>query len=481
MIDARKNGTHALLFKVLSDAQCDELFEATLQCLEQVGVQVPHPDARALIVGAGGKAHGDIARIPRGLVKDALSMKPAAFEIWHRDQQRAMEVAIDKVNFGPGLTNTYFHDPNTGERRKTRRGDAGLTARVCDALEQIHYVFGLGLIDDVPAHLAPVYEFAELLTNTVKPILAWGYSIENLALIDRMATAVVGSEDALRERPIYGVFGTYQSPLVNTAEDLAKLLWSAERNMPFIYDGGPVVGLTSPMTGASALVLALAAALSGVVVAQLKQPGAPIAVGGLPVPADLRTSRVAYGAPETSLYGSAFADLCRHLKLPFMSAAGASESKLLDSQAAIESTIQLVFSALSGTPLVHDLGFLDGAELGSLGLLVMTDEIVAMTRRIMRGVTVNAETVMLDLIKKVGPGGYFMTEARSSKLCRREIWLPGLMDRDSHGIWEQKGGKSMEQRVVQRLHQILETHRPEPLSRIVRERISGILEEVTAQ
>jgi len=481
MIDARKAGAETLLFRVLSHEQCGELYKATLQCLEQVGVQVPHAEAKQLLLEAGAEVDGDIVWIPRGLVKDTLAVAPASFEIWSRDQQWAMPVAMDKINFGPGLTNTYFHDPHSGERRRTRRGDPAMTARVCDALEQIDYVIGLGLIDDVPSDLAPVYEFAELIANTNKPILAWGYGIDNLELIDRMAAAVVGGLEPLRERPIYGVFATYQSPLVNTEEDLAKLLWAAERNMPFIYMGGPIVGLTSPMTGAGALVLALAVALSGVVVTQLKQPGAPIAVGGLSAPADLRTSRMAYGAPETSLYGAAFADLCRYLELPFMGTAGASESKLLDSQAAIESTVQLVFSALSGTPLVHDLGFLDCAELGSLALLVMIDEIIAMIRRIMRGVRVNAEAIMLDLIQQVGPGGHFMAEASSAKRCRQEIWVPGLMDRDHHAIWAQKGGKSMEERVVQRLHQILETHQPQPLSPIARQQIASILAEITAQ
>ncbi len=475
MIDAQRVSADALSFRVLSDGQISELYEATLQCLEQVGVQVYNAEAQVLLIEAGAKSDGLVVRIPRGLVSDALAVAPASFEIWNRDQQQAMPVAIDKVNFGPGLTNTCFLDPVIGVRRLSRRGDPAMTARVCDALPEIDYVMGLGLIDDVQAELAPVYEFAELVANTTKPILAWGYDLDNLDQIDRIAAAVTGSEESLRERPIYGVFATYQSPLVNTEEDLAKLLWSAERNMPFIYMGGPIVGLTSPMTGASTLVLALAAALSGVVVAQLKRPGTPIAVGGLPVPADLRTSRMAYGAPETSLYGAAFADLCRHLELPYMGTAGASESKLLDSQAAIESTVQLIFSVLSGTPLVHDLGFLDCAELGSLALLVMTDEIVAMIRRIMRGVTVNAETIMLDLIEQVGSGGHFMAEPRSALLCRQEVWLPKLMDRDHHTIWEGKGGMSMEERVRQRLQQILETHRPEPLSPAVQQRIAGIL------
>ncbi len=386
-----------------------------------------------------------------------------------------MTVALDKVNFGPGLTNTDFVDPISGDRRRTRRGDPATTARVCDALGNIDYVMGLGLIDDVTAELAPVYEYAELVGNTTKPILIWAYSRDNLDAISRIASAVVGDEETLRQRPTFGLFSTYQSPLINTDEDVGNLLWAVEHGIPAIYLGGPIVGLTSPMTGASTLTLTLATALSGLVIAQLKRPGAAVAVGGAPCPADLRTSRMAYGAPETSLYTAAFADLCRHLNIPFMGTAGASESKLLDAQAAIESTTQLLFSTLSGTPLVHDLGFLDGAELGSLAHLVLLDEIVDMIKRALRGITVNADTIMLDLIEKVGPGGHFMRERRSASLCRQEVWVPSLMDREHHNTWLEQGGLSMEQRAQQKLVHILDTHQPEPLSPEVVQCIDVIL------
>jgi trimethylamine--corrinoid protein Co-methyltransferase len=164
------------------------------------------------------------------------------------------------------------------------------------------------------------------------------------------------------------------------------------------------------------------------------------------------------------LYAAAFADLCRYLNIPFMGTAGASDSKLNDAQAIIESTLQLVFSSLSGTPLIHDLGFLDGAALGSLTMVVILDELVSMLKRIMRGVEVNADTIMLDLIEQVGPGGHFIAEQRSSALCRQEVWVPMLMDRDHHTVWEHKGGLNMEQRACQKLHHILSTHLPQPLS-----------------
>ena len=481
MIIANHADHQTVQFKVLSDQQCRDLYLAALECLQRVGVQINHPEARTLLAQAGADLDDNIARIPPHIIREALAATPAAFNLWHRDGRQAMSVTMDRVNFGPGLTNTYFSDPYTGERRKSRRGDPGMTARVCDALEQIDYVIGLALIDDVAPSLAPVYEFAELVANTTKPILAWGFNAQNARAIHEIAVAVAGSETALRRRPFYAFFSTYQSPLVNTHEDLGNVMWAADHGIPVIYLGGPIVGMTSPMTGASALVLSLATALSGLAVAQLRQRGTPFVLGGMPAPADLCTSRMAYGSPELSLYTAAFTDLCRYLGVPNMGTAGASESKLLDAQAAIEASIQILTSGLSGAALVHDLGFLDCAEIGSLAFLVITDEIVAMVKRLLRGIKVNADTIMLDLIEQIGPGGHFLGESSSAKLCRQEVWVPRLMDRNSYVVWEQKGRRTMEARAEARVRAILENHQPEPLDDAVVAMINALLDRAAAQ
>jgi trimethylamine--corrinoid protein Co-methyltransferase len=124
-----------------------------------------------------------------------------------------MLVAFDQAQFGPGPTFTYFVDPVTGKRRKARRGDAGLTARVCDALDNIDYVMGLSLFDDVTLVLSPVYEFFESLANTTKPIIAWANNPATLQDIHRMALALAGGEAAFQAKPNYIFFTTYESPL----------------------------------------------------------------------------------------------------------------------------------------------------------------------------------------------------------------------------------------------------------------------------
>ena len=187
--------------RVLSEAKCRTLFQTTLDCLDRIGVEVNNAEARDLLLAAGARADGRVVRIPPRLVQDAIAATPRHFTLWGRVAGREIHVAADQTHFGPGLTNTYFVDPATRARRQTQRGDPALTARIADALPNIGYVMGLGLIGDVRPDLASVYEFAELLANTSKPIIAWAHKPENVAAMYRMAVAAAGSEAALRERP----------------------------------------------------------------------------------------------------------------------------------------------------------------------------------------------------------------------------------------------------------------------------------------
>jgi trimethylamine--corrinoid protein Co-methyltransferase len=392
-----------------------------------------------------------------------------------------MRVALDRVHFGPGPTCTYFIDPETGERRKARRGDAGLTARVCDALPNIDYIMGLSLFDDVTPGLASVYEFAEELANTSKPIVAWANTPDTFCDIYAMALAVAGEADTLREKPIFAYFTTYESPLKLADAPVANMMQAAERGIPVICLGGPTVGLESPFTGASALVLHLASALAALTIVQTHIPGAPMAIGGLPSMMDLRTARPSYGSPEASLYSAAAVDLARYLRLPFMGTAGASEAKIVDAQAGSEAALQVMLSALSGDSLVHDVGFLDCADIGSLSYLVLVDEIIGMAARVMRGVEDNTETIMLDLVEKIGPGGTFINQSASASLCRRESWVPTVMNRNAYNIWVWKGSPSTERLLVEKVNKIISTHQPLPLSEEADARIAVILREAEAR
>jgi trimethylamine--corrinoid protein Co-methyltransferase len=468
-------------FRVLSDPQIEKVYQATLECLFRTGVNVLNAEARGLLAGAGARVEGKRVYIPPHIIQDAVAAAPRTFSIWGRDPKYRMQIVPDRVYFGPGPTCTYFLDAETGERRRTRRGDPGLTARVCDALEHIDYAMGLGWIGDVHPELAPVYEFAEMIANTGKPVLPWAITHDNIKDIYQIALAVAGSEDNLRQRPFFGLFTTYQSPLQLTDVELANALWAVEHDVPVIYMGGGCAGASAPITGAGLFVIYLAGALSGLAIMQLKRRGASVCIGGVPQPMDLKTGIPAYGGPEMSLYSAAMADISRYLGVPFMGTAGATESKVLDLQAAIEGTVQVILSGLSGATLVHDIGFLDNTDTGSLEMLVMTDEVIAMARRIMRGVEVSDDTLMLDLIDQIGPAGEFMSAEETARRCRAEIWVPRLMDRERWINWQAAGARTMQERITARLRTILATHTPPPLPPGAAEKIQAVLDAAEAR
>jgi len=131
--------------------------------------------------------------------------------------------------------------------------------------------------------------------------------------------------------------------------------------------------------------------------------------------------------------------------------------------------------------LDYRIGFLDCADIGSLSYLVLVDEIIGMAARVMRGIQVDAETIMLDLIEKVGPGGMFINRAESASLCRRETRVPSVLDRNPYNIWTGKGSPVTEELVAAKVNRILETHQPAPLPVGAETRIEAILTEAEAR
>lgn len=468
-------GQQGLRLRILSDSQVVQLVEATLECLERTGVDVLNAQARDLMKSAGARVEGQRVRIPARVIQDAIAASPHSFSLWGRDPRHQLEVMPGRSCFGPGPSCTYYVDPASGERRRARQADAGLTALVCDALENVDYVMGLALPDDVAPELAPVYEFAQMVANTGKPILAWAHSVDNLAAIYRIAVAAAGGPAAFHRRPFVAYFVCSLPPLTHTNAELSNTFWAADHGLPIVYLGGGCAGVTAPICGAGTLIVSLAAMLSGLAIIQLFRRGSPVCLGGVPTALDPRTGRPAYGAPEMSLYSAAAAQVLEYLGLPFMGTAGASEAKTTDLQAAVESTVQVLFSLLCGTALPHDAGFLDCADVGSLEMLILTDEIIGLIRRMMRGLELNETAPILDLIDRVGPGGEFMSLKETARCLRQEVWISKLMDRQPWDGWQAAGARTMEDRIRERLREILASHKPPPLPSGAAAEIEAIL------
>jgi trimethylamine---corrinoid protein Co-methyltransferase len=251
--------------------------------------------------------------------------------------------------------------------------------------------------------------------------------------------------------------------------------------IPAIYTPCPLCGGTAPVTLAGGMVQCLAEFLVGAVLGQLKRKGAKLIMGGVTSAMDMATGILSYGAPELALISAGMTDVAKWLGLPMFSTAGCSDSKVLDQQAAIEAAMSVTIAALSGANLVHDVGFLESALLGSYDMLVMSDEVIGMAKHILGGISVTPETLAVDVIERVGPGGHFLAQEHTRKYFRSQFWAPTLMNRQMRRAWEAAGSKTMADRIRAKIVDLLAKHEPMPIPAEVEGRLWEIIAEADAR
>jgi trimethylamine--corrinoid protein Co-methyltransferase len=181
-----------------------------------------------------------------------------------------------------------------------------------------------------------------------------------------------------------------------------------------------------------------------------------------------------YGAPEFQLARVMAAEMGRYYQLPVWGYAGHSDSKVLDGQAAADAQFSVLVALLAGTHLNHDVGYLESGLTGSPEMMVLTDEIISQTRHFARGVRVDPEALAVDVIHAVGPGGEFLSHDHTMAHWR-ELWLPGVFDRQRLGPWEEKGARRLEDRVREKTVALLDSHRVPALPATVDAEIDHIL------
>jgi trimethylamine--corrinoid protein Co-methyltransferase len=331
-------------------------------------------------------------------------------------------------------------------------------ATVADALPNYSWVMTVGLASDAPADTADRVIARQALTYCEKPLVFCCKDLNSTRDIYQMAVAIAGSEERFHQAPTIVHYSEPISPLVHYDPAIDKLIFCAEKGIPLIYYPAPQSGGTAPATAAGTVVQANAESLSGLVLAQLVQPGSPFIYGALATILDMSTMVFSYGAPEMSLMTAALSQIAQHYGLPFFGTAGCSDAKFPDPQAAAEAAFSCLSSGLSGANLIHDCGWLDHGSVSSPVCMALVHELLYMVNQFIRGIPVNDETLAVELIDSVGPGGQYLAEEHTYNHFR-EVWYSKLFDRSILAKWTERGSKSSDDRLRE---QTLEVMKHEP-------------------
>jgi len=464
--------------RILSKEQINQVHDYVLRLLEEVGCKVDCEEALD-ILGHAGCDVGDPNRvkIPRNLVMEAVEAAPGEIEVFDRNGNLAMMLKKDACYYGTGSDCNKTIDLESGERRLCLKEDVARLAQFCDDLPNVDFVMSFGIANDAPTGGNFIHQYEAMLLNTTKPIIVTGYGRNDMATMIEMAAAAIGGIDELKKKPPLILYTEPVSPMFHTEMGVGKGLVCCEYEIPFIYIGSPMMGGTSPATLEGTLVQTVAESLAGLVIFQKKQSGAKFIFGGDATVMDMRTSIFSYGCPELSILNAGLADMAHYYRLPFFCIAGSTDAKVLDAQAGFEYAMSLYNATLNGCNIIHDCGYLEFGSTSSFESILLADEIIGIIKYILQPLNFNDESIPLEVMNKVGPGGNFLLEDHTNENFKKSFCFPRFFDRNTFETWKNNGSKDLHTILNENAKEIFNNHKTEELSEEIKQIINAIVKK----
>jgi trimethylamine--corrinoid protein Co-methyltransferase len=453
-------------FPVVAEEDLRKIHDAAVRVLVEVGGRVMTEEGRQLLLDHGGTLEGeDLVKIPAHLVDDALSSVPGPFWLYDRNGEASMYLGSGRTYVGTGVTNLNYLDPRDFLVKDFTLSAVAETAKLTDVLTDIDFIATPGVVrqsDELPIEIVNQCEFFEMTTNTTKPVMVLIAGQPELADIYDMAELIAGGADALRAKPFVIPYLNSVSPMLFNLETVEKLFESADRGLPVVAQAAPQVGATGPATIAGTCVISAAESLFMLVMQQLRAPGTPFVTGTCPFLMDMRNGAVTAGGPDGMRFMMLMGQLAHWWGLPSLGMTFGGDSKDADEQAALEATFYGFGTVLGGVDMVFDAGCVEGGLLFSPELLVISDEVAGMTRRVLEPIEVTDDALGVDVIAAVGPGGIFLGEDHTLERFR-DLWIPKMLSWDGRREWEEAGSKTLRTRCREKVFDVWENHRPERL------------------
>jgi len=450
--------------QILSEDQMDRFHYAALEILERMGVRMTQPKGLELLAAAGCKVVGEQVYFPAWVVEKAIAQAPHRVTLGNRENKRVIELEDRRTYFGPTIDCINYLDPGTGERSPFVSEHIKVMARLCEKLDNYDWNMTLGMADDYPATMADKVASRLAMEYCRKPTVCCCADKASLEEIYEMAVLCQGGVDEFERHPYLLHLADPVSPLLYYDPVVEKIIFCAEKKIPLINFPGIQAAGTSPATLAGTIVQASAESLSGLVLHQAANPGAPFVYGSFATIMDMRTTVFSYGAIEMAMMVGALAQMAQRYKLPFYGTAGCTDSQVVDIQAGVEGAIQDLVSATVGEGLVHDTHcWLDHGSTVAPTYFVLGQEILGMVKKFMEGIAISDDNLALDIIEKVGPAGNFLREKHTMSNFK-SMYYSKIFERVAYENWTGRGAPSIESRLRERTLQLIGSEDQNPLA-----------------
>ncbi|HWQ84359.1 MAG TPA: trimethylamine methyltransferase family protein [Anaerolineales bacterium] len=453
-----------LRLEILSDADVQRLHTATLDVIANTGVRFP--SRRALEIW---EAHGaavdhatQIVRAPGELIESALKTAPPAYSLAARLPEQDLPLDGNHVFVGTDGCGVEIIDLDDGQRRTSRLADVVDIARIADALPEIGFHWVPLSAQDCPPETRGLHELLAIWANSTKHAQTESiYSAAEATLAVEMASAIAGGRESLRQRPVLSLMQCTAPPLGQDGGSVDAALIAAEAGLPVGFMTMTASLTTAPATLAGNLVVGNAEVISALALIQLAFPGAPVYYAAAQTASDLRTGSYTGGGPEDFLFGAATNRLADFYNVPLSMGSFATGAKEPNWQAGLENSLSTFMACVSMSDMLLGVGLLHGSRIWSYEQMLLDCEIYSIIHKMMAGIPVDDESIALETIHAVGPGGNFLSQ-KHTRRHMRELWLPRYLDRRPYNAWEEQKDDGRDW-ARQRARQLRAEHQPVPL------------------
>jgi trimethylamine--corrinoid protein Co-methyltransferase len=467
--------------RYLSDSEREQIHRDALRILGEVGVLFRSATARQILVRHGAKVDGETVRIPAELVTQALATAPNQFTLGARNP--AFDFAMPSPVTGYTLDGaaTFTLDSQTGERRYAVTDDLVTSLRLFEELPLGTVVWPNVVLSDIPEHSSDIRTTCLSLTHSSKHIQHEVHHPAHVPFIIETLAAVLGSEEAVRQRKIFSVCYCTIPPLTHDDEMCDACLALAKFHVPILPYPMPAPGSTGPASLYSDLAVANAESLSALVLFQLAVPGCPIIYGGAAGITNFNSGGFVEGAPESNLLNGGLGDMAKFYHLPCIVAGCLTDAKAPGPQAMLEKMVSTFPLVLSGVDAINGIGEISTSQILVPEQILVDHELALLCQRFQQGIEVTPAKDLFDDVARVGPGGNFLMEDSTVEACRSsEFWQPQVVDRNSYEQWLELGRPDVYAKARQRVAEILAAPLRNPLPDKVQGRFEDILRRADA-
>jgi len=469
------------IFSLLSSDLVSQIIEEAFQLLMDPGIKVQHQEARDLLVGAGANLDEDqqIVRIPESVARETLDTVPRQFILYDQAENKAVQYGGDAVHFDPGSSGVNVLDPETLEHRPAVSEDLIKVIKIAEGLPQYDAQSTALVCSEIPKEIGDLYRLYLVLLYSRKPVVTGAFRAQNTQTMIEMLAICSGGRKALAAKPtaIFDVCPT--PPLIWSEFGAQNLIELARAEVPAQIVSMPLAGVAAPVTLLGSVVQQAAECISGMAIHQLARSGSPIVWGGAPAIMDMRQGTTPMGAVETALIDAAYAQVGKSFGFPTHAYLGASDAKIVDYQAGMESSTTALIGALAGINMISGPGMLDFLSCVSPEKLVMDAEAIAMVKRAVEGIRVQTDPLAVGMYEGIDFKGEFLKQRLTGELFQKEQHLPSpVIDRGSIRTWESAGRTDTFQRARSRCQELLGIYQrpalPEEQERELTKLVSGL-------